>query len=105
MPKRGCGDNEDYLLGDEDQTMQIVHYPPMITRTSECKGCFSKEVCSLAALSLEDSASRKPPMGEFPAFLEMQKKITVETKEYFKKFIECINIEQSAEQDRQSSSY
>lgn len=26
-------------------------------------------------------------------------------KEYFKKFIECINLEQSAEKDRQSSSY
>ena len=29
----------------------------------------------------------------------------MEIKSYFKKFIECINLEQSAEMDRQSSSY
>ena len=33
----------------------IVHYPPMTNRVSECKNCYQKKVCSLAALAIEDS--------------------------------------------------
>jgi hypothetical protein len=54
----------------EDQAKQwdnikVVKLPPMISRVSECKGCFSKEVCSLAAISLEGDIPRKPPTGQF----------------------------------------
>ena len=77
----------------------------MISRVSECKMCFSKEVCSLAAISIEADVPRKAPIGNFPAFQEIQQRATREIKSYFKKFIECINLEQSAEMDRQSSSY
>jgi len=81
-------------------TIKIVKLPPMIARVSECKTCYSKEVCSMAALSLETDIERKAPVGQFNAFIDIDKKATVEVKAYFKKFIECINLEQSAEQDR-----
>jgi hypothetical protein len=76
----------------------------MITRTSECKYCFQKTICSLAALSLEDehplAHKRSGQQGNFPAFLEMQATLTQDIKMYFKKFIECINLEQNAENER-----
>ena len=77
----------------------------MISRVSECKMCFSKEVCTLAAISIEADIPRKAPVGNFPAFQEIANRSTPQIKSYFKKFIECINLEQSAEIDRQSSSY
>jgi len=77
----------------------------MISRVQECKGCFSKEVCTLAAISIEADIPRKAPIGQFPAFQEISARATEKIKAYFKKFIECINLEQSAEMDRQSSSY
>ena len=77
----------------------------MIARVSECKQCFSKEICSLAAISLEADVPRKPPIGQFQTFIDIQNKATAKVKEYFKKFVECINLEQAAEKDRQSSSY
>lgn len=77
----------------------------MISRVQECKMCFSKEVCTLAAISIEADIPRKAPVGNFPAFQEIAQRATREIKNYFKKFIECINLEQSAEMDRQSSSY
>jgi len=77
----------------------------MISRVSECKQCFSKEICSLAAISLEEKVERKEPVGQFKVFAEIQQKATAKVKEYFKKFIECISLEQSSEIDRQSSSY
>lgn len=83
----------------------MVKLPAMISRVQECKGCFSKEVCTLAAISLEADIPRKAAVGNFPAFLEIESRATPEIKAYFKKYIECINLEQSAEQDRQSSSY
>ena len=72
----------------------------MISRVQECKGCFSKEVCTLAAISIESDIPRKAPVGHFPAFMEIAQRATKEIKNYFKKFIECINLEQSAEMDR-----
>lgn len=94
----------------EDQAKQwdnikVVKLPPMISRVSECKGCFSKEVCSLAAISLEADIPRKPPTGQFQGFQDIQQKATPQIRQYFKRYIECINLEQSAELDRQSSSY
>ena len=73
----------------------------MITRPYECNKCYSQGVCSLAALSIEENIPRKYPMGEFPTFKDMQATLTPEVKSYFKKFTECINIEQATEQDRQ----
>jgi len=86
-------------------TIKVVKLPAMISRVQECKGCFSKEVCTLAAISIEADIPRKDPVGKFPAFQEINQRATKEIKSYFKKFIECINLEQSAEMDRQSSSY
>jgi hypothetical protein len=92
---------------DEDEPL-LVHYPPLITRTSECKFCFQRNVCSLTALSIEDvhpqGPRRKGPQGQFPAFLEMQASLTEEVKAYFKRYVECINLEQNAETERFSSS-
>lgn len=48
--------------------IKVVKLPPMISRVSECKGCFSKEVCSLAAISLEADKPLKAPTGQFQAF-------------------------------------
>jgi len=50
----------------------VVKLPPMISRVSECKGCFSKEICSLAAISLEERVERKAPVGQFETFKEIQ---------------------------------
>ena len=44
-------------------SIKVVKLPPMITRVSECKMCFSKEVCTLAAISLESDIPRKAPVG------------------------------------------
>ena len=81
-------------------TVKVVKLPPMIARIQECKQCYSKEVCSIAAISLEPDIPRVAPVGQFSAFNDIEKKATTEVKSYFKKFIECINLEQSAEQDR-----
>lgn len=48
--------------------IKVVKLPPMISRVSECKMCFSKEVCSLASISLEADVPRKPPTGQFQTF-------------------------------------
>lgn len=40
----------------------------MISKIYECKSCFSKEVCSISALALEENVERKAPVGEFKAF-------------------------------------
>jgi len=77
----------------------------MITRPSECQGCFSKEVCSLSALSIEDSSRRDPKAGQFDVFKDMEANVKPEVRAYFKKWFECINLEQTAEQERISSSY
>lgn len=44
----------------------------MISRVNECKMCFSKEICSLAAISLEAEVPRKHPTGDFQVFKEIQ---------------------------------
>ena len=54
----------------------------------------------MAAISIESDIPRKAPVGHFPAFMEIAQRATKEIKNYFKKFIECINLEQSAEMDR-----
>jgi hypothetical protein len=38
---------------EEDEPL-LIHYPPMIKNTSECKYCYQRKVCTLAALSIED---------------------------------------------------
>ena len=48
--------------------IKVVRLPAMISRVSECKMCFSKEVCTLAAISIEADIPRKAPVGNFPAF-------------------------------------
>ena len=93
------GQIQDDLIEENKSwdSIQIVKLPPMIKRPSECKGCFNKEVCSLSAISLEENVERDPLMGQFPTFQDMLSKVTQEVKEYFKKYIECINLEQNAE--------
>lgn len=49
-------------------TIKVVKLPAMISRVQECKGCFSKEVCTLAAISIEADIPRKDPVGKFQAF-------------------------------------
>ena len=72
----------------------------MIQNISECKGCFSKEVCSIAAMALEPDIEREYPAGTFQVFKEIQARATKYVREYFKKFIECSNLEQSAEKSK-----
>jgi hypothetical protein len=85
--------------------IKVVKLPPMISRVSECKMCFSKEVCTLAAISLEADVPRKAPTGQFQTFQDISNSATTQVKSYFKRYIECINLEQGAEMDRQSSAY
>jgi hypothetical protein len=51
--------------------IEVVKLPPMIARVSECKLCFSKEICSLAAISLEADIVRKAPISQFATFAEI----------------------------------
>ena len=86
----------------------IVQYPPMITRTSECMNCYQRKVCSIAALAIEEGNPLIPPRkkdaGNFPTFLDMQERLPEEVKGYFRQFIECINLEQNAENDKSQKS-
>lgn len=51
----------------------------------------------MAAISLESSKKRKAPVATFPAFEEISNRTSSLIRQYFKKFIECINLEQTAE--------
>ena len=77
----------------------------MSKKKNTCERCFSKEVCSIAALSLESESKRHPDAAKFEIFKEISEKATLQIRRYFKKFVECINLEQSAENNRQESSY
>ena len=93
-----------YDVEDLVSQTRVVHLPPMIKKIEECNFCFSKEVCSLAALSLEADIHRKAPAGHFDEFQIVEQKATPQIKAYFKRFVECINLEQTAESDRHSLS-
>lgn len=69
----------------------------MISKVSECQRCYSKEICVLSAISLESDIKLKSPAGQFNAFYEIENKTSNEIKAYFKKFVECITLEQSEE--------
>ena len=60
---------DDGIYSDDDSQrwdrIEIVKLPPMISRISECKMCYSKEICSLAAISLEAEVPRPAPTGQF----------------------------------------
>jgi hypothetical protein len=45
------------------ENVKVVHLPPMSNRIQECKSCFSKEVCSLFAISIEADIKREEPAG------------------------------------------
>jgi len=47
------------------ERIKVVHLPPMINRVSECRSCFSKEVCSLSAIAIEADVVREEPVGQF----------------------------------------
>jgi len=100
----GEAPNDIEDLVEEGDEPLIVQYPPMITRTSECKNCYQRKVCSIAALAIEDRnpliPSRKKEAGNFPTFMDMQERLPEEVKAYFRQFIECINLEQNAENDK-----
>jgi hypothetical protein len=61
LRKSNDGDEEEYKRDYE--SIKVVNLPPMVSRVSECKFCFSKEVCSLCAISIEENVERKPPAG------------------------------------------
>ena len=92
-------------IHSESAESQIVKLPPMSKKKNTCERCFSKEVCSIAALSLESESKRHPDSAKFEMFKEISEKATLQIRRYFKKFVECINLEQSAENNRQESSY
>ena len=46
-------EEEESKEREEDEPL-LIHYPPMIKNTSECKYCYQRKVCTLAALSIED---------------------------------------------------
>jgi len=76
-----------------------ISLPPMISNYTECRFCFQKEVCSLAAISMEANKSKvnAERYEQFPTFKYVQDKTTPEVKEYFAKYYQCINLEQNAE--------
>jgi hypothetical protein len=65
----------------------------MIAQTSQCERCFSKTLCSQVAISLEEGITKKPNAGNFKEFKSIEEKSTPEIKKYFKKYIDCINLE------------
>lgn len=65
----------------------------MSNRISDCKSCFSQEICSLSAIALEYDVERNENAGQFQKFQEINQTATIEIKQYFKKFIECITLE------------
>ena len=46
--------NENSKADEEEEEPLLVHYPPMMKNTSECKFCYQRKVCTLTALSIED---------------------------------------------------
>lgn len=53
-----------------------VKLPPMTKTIRECRGCFSKEVCVTASVSLEADRSLKAPAGTFEAYREISQRLT-----------------------------
>jgi len=53
---------------EEGKPVRLVHLPPMYNRVSECTRCYSKEVCSLLAISVEEDIPRDPLAGKFKEF-------------------------------------
>lgn len=45
---------------EQEEEPLLVHYPPMIKNTSECKYCYQRKICTLAALSIEDPNPQVP---------------------------------------------
>ena len=45
---------EESKADEEEEEPLLVHYPPMMKNTSECKFCYQRKVCTLTALSIED---------------------------------------------------
>lgn len=60
--------------------------------------CYSKEICSLSAISLENDLNRQ---NTFEVFEDVKQMTTEASRNYFKKFIECTNLEQASEKNRQ----
>jgi hypothetical protein len=77
--KGGAQEIEDIVVEesktDDEEEPLLLHYPPMIKNTSECKYCYQRKVCTLAALSIEDphplGQKRTGNQGNFPTFLEL----------------------------------
>jgi hypothetical protein len=93
------------LLQDKLDETRLVYLPPMISKISECRGCFSKEACTLVAISIEENIPRPPPVGQFPVFNEISSQADETIRAYFKKFIECITLEQSVEMNKIRTQY
>jgi len=65
----------------------------MINDASECRRCYSKTICSLAALAFETKSNRV----EIPELKAMETQLPKVLLDYFKQQNECINLEWCAE--------
>jgi len=43
---------------EDHENIEVIHLPPMSRAVRDCTRCFSKEMCSLAAVSLESHIER-----------------------------------------------
>lgn len=48
----------------------------MYKNPNECRSCFAKKVCTIAALSLEKEVKREGSQGKFAYFTEMEDKLS-----------------------------
>jgi hypothetical protein len=69
---------------ETSENFKIINLPPMVTNRKECEYCFAKSYCLLSASSLESDSS-----------LPSSYQVKPEVQHYFKKFYECIALEQS----------
>ena len=63
---------------DESLLKPVIFFPPMIKWEKECSSCFTKEVCSICSIAIEDAYGIQKPegAGQFQAYKEMEMQIT-----------------------------
>ena len=82
---------------DEDfAKVKVVKLPPMIEGLKqECQNCFVKGVCNMSFQALESDQKPTEFAKDFP------NQATDTVKEYFRRFVECVTLEQGvASRDR-----
>ena len=85
---------------DKYDKVEIVRLPPMISNIDDCKYCFQKDICALSNLAFEADQEKQGAQGQFQGYLEIEQKIKYPIRKYFKRFVECITLEENSEKVR-----